>query len=118
MILFYFNVRDPNFFVAFDEFSIHAINESILRALPYVLIFMSLLMVSRVPYPHFFSWLTRSRNTFRAVAETAIVFALLLVEPAFSLLCAAICFIGVPLIKALPGMIREARYRRSSSLDT
>jgi CDP-diacylglycerol--serine O-phosphatidyltransferase len=118
MILFYFNVRDPDFFIAFDESSIHAINEIILRIMPYALILMSLLMVSRVPYPHFFSWLTRSRNTFRAVAETAIVFALLLVEPALSLLCAAFCFIGVPLVKALPGMLREVRHRRSSSLDT
>ncbi len=111
MLLFYFNVRDPNFFLSFDESVIYAINETILRVAPFLLIFMAMLMVSRVPYPHFFSWMTRRRNTFRAVAETAIIFGLLLVEPAFSLFCAAAVFVVVPLVRAVPDMIREARHK-------
>ena len=114
MLLFYFNVRDPDFFLPFSPEVIDGIHEIILRISPFLLIFMAMLMVSRVPYPHFFSWLTRSRNTFRAVAETAIIFGLLLVEPAFSLLCAAAAFVLVPLIRALPGMVREARHKTNS----
>jgi CDP-diacylglycerol---serine O-phosphatidyltransferase len=109
LLLFYFNVQDPDFLLALDPVWVHNVNEIILRLMPYTLVLMGVLMVTRVPYPHFFSWLTRSRNPFRAVAETVIVFGLLLIEPAFSLLCAALAFAFVPLFRAIPGMIREAR---------
>jgi len=109
LVLFFFNVQDPNFFIPLSEWTIHAIQETTIRLTPYVLIGVGVLMVSRVAYPHFFAWLTRSRNTFRATAETVIVFGLLLVEPAFCLLGAAIGFTLIPVVRALPGQLARLR---------
>ncbi|MCH2100721.1 MAG: CDP-alcohol phosphatidyltransferase family protein [Planctomycetes bacterium] len=110
LVLFFFNVQDPDFLLPLSPEIIHGIQETILRVLPFVMVFVAVLMVSRVPYPHFFSWLTRSRNPFRATAETVIVFGLLLIEPAFCLLGAALAFTLLPAVCALP-----ARLRASSS---
>ncbi len=114
MVLFYFNVQDPDFFIPLAPTTVAVINEIILRTLPFVLVLMAMLMVSRVPYPHFFSWLTRARNPFRAIAETVIVFGLLLVEPAFSLLGAALLFAFVPALRVLPAVLGR---KRKSALE-
>ncbi len=115
MVLFYFNVKDPNFMLPLSEAWVHGIQEYTLRTMPFVLVFVAILMVSRVPYPHFFSWLTRSRNPFRATAETVIVFGLLLIEPAFCLLGAAIAFTLVPAALSMPSRLRSARAEASRS---
>lgn len=115
LVLFFFNVQDPNFLFPLSSEFIHGVQETILRVLPFVLVFVAVLMVSRVPYPHFFSWLTRSRNPFRATAETVIVFGLLLIEPAFCLLGAALGFTLVPAIRALPARLRAGRSEPSQS---
>lgn len=109
MVLFFFNVQDPNFFMPLSEGSIHAVQEATLRLVPYMLVVVGILMVSRVPYPHFFAWMTRSRNTFRATAETVIIFGLLLIEPAFCLLGASAGFTLVPLVRALPEQLARLR---------
>lgn len=109
LVLFFFNVQDPDFLLPLSPEFVHGVQEMILRVLPFVLVFVAVLMVSRVPYPHFFSWLTRSRNPFRATAETVIVFGLLLIEPAFCLLGAALGFTLVPAIRALPARLRAGR---------
>ncbi|MAW60342.1 MAG: hypothetical protein CMJ94_05850 [Planctomycetes bacterium] len=113
LVLFFFNIQDPDFLLPLAPEVVHGIQEFILRTLPFILVFVAVLMVSRVPYPHFFSWLTRSRNPFRATAETVIVFGLLLIEPAFCLLGAALGFTLVPALRALPGQWR-ARHSVSS----
>lgn len=115
LVLFFFNVQDPDFLIGLSPEFIHGVQEAILRVLPFVLVFVAILMVSRVPYPHFFSWLTRSRNPFRATAETVIVFGLLLIEPAFCLLGAALGFTLVPAIRALPARLRAWRSEASQS---
>ena len=98
-----------------SEAWVHGIQEYTLRTMPFVLVFVAILMVSRVPYPHFFSWLTRSRNPFRATAETVIVFGLLLIEPAFCLLGAALAFTLVPAALSMPSRLRSARSEASRS---
>lgn len=110
LVLFFFNVQDPDFIVPLGPEVVYAIQHTILRMLPFVLVGVAVLMVSRVPYPHFFSWLTRSRNPFRATAETVIVFGLLLIEPAFCLLGATLGFTVVPLVRKLPapGFLRRS----------
>lgn len=115
LVLFFFNVQDPDFLLPLSPEFVHGVQEAILRVLPFVLVFVAVLMVSRVPYPHFFSWLTRSRNPFRATAETVIVFGLLLIEPAFCLLGAALGFTLVPALRALPARLRAGRSDSSSS---
>lgn len=115
LVLFFFNIQDPDFLLPLSPEFVHGVQEAILRVLPFVLVFVAVLMVSRVPYPHFFSWLTRSRNPFRATAETVIVFGLLLIEPAFCLLGAALGFTLVPALRALPARWRAGRSDTSSS---
>lgn len=109
LVLFFFNVQDPSFMLSLSEPAVYWIQETILRVLPFSLVLVAVLMVSRVPYPHFFSWLTRSRNPFRATAETVIVFGLLLVEPAFCLLGAALGFTLIPALRSLPAQLRARR---------
>lgn len=115
MVLFFFNVKDPDFLLPLSEAWVLGIQELILRTLPFVLVFVAILMVSRVPYPHFFSWLTRSRNPFRATAETAIVFSLLLIEPAFCLFGAALAFTLIPAVRAMPSRLRSAKSEASQT---
>lgn len=115
MVLFYFNVKDPDFLIPLSEAWVHGIQEYTLRTMPFVLFFVAILMVSRIPYPHFFSWLTRSRNPFRATAEMVIVIGLLLIEPAFCLLVAALAFTLIPAILAMPSWWRSVRAARSQA---
>lgn len=109
MVLFFFNVQDPNFLIPLSPEVVHGVQEWLLRTLPFFLVLVAALMVTRIPYPHFFTWLTRSRNPFRATAETVLVFGLLLIEPAFCLLGAALSFALIPAVRALPARLRAAR---------
>ena len=62
-------------------------------------------MVTQIPYPHFFSWMTRNRAPFRALAETAVIFGFLMVEPELALFLSGFAFVFIPAIRALPSLL-------------
>mgnify|MGYP006158920537 CR=1 FL=1 len=113
LILLYFGLADPNFVFPVDIALLEIIREVILRSAPFLLILSAVLMVTQVPYPHFFSWMTRDRPPFKALAETAVIFGLLMVEPELALFFSGFGFAFIPAIRALPALLK----RNSSSMS-
>ena len=102
MVLLYFGLADPNFIFPVDRDLLAIIRETLLRSGPFLLVVLGILMVTRLPYPHFFAWLTRDRKPFKALAETAIIFGLLMVEPELALFLSGFLFAFVPVLMHLP----------------
>jgi CDP-diacylglycerol--serine O-phosphatidyltransferase len=115
LLLFYFGVADPNFLFGHDEFLIHAVRTTTLQVMPFLLVVVGALMVTRLPFPHFVAWATRVRNPFQRLAEMVILFGMLLVEPELALLLLSIFFIAFP---ALLSSFRALRGRLKRSTDS
>lgn len=79
----------------------------ILRLIPVSLIGLALLMVSRVPYPHFFAWMTRSRQPVKTLAKFVVLAGLLFLEPEFALMLMALLFVLVPALRSFPSLLRK-----------
>lgn len=109
LVLFWFGVADPNFVLPLGEAGIAAVRGTILRVQPFLLILLAALMVSRVPYPHLASHLTKTRRPFSVVAEAVLTLGVLLVEPELALLLATLLFVALPLIVAAQAAVRRKR---------
>ncbi len=96
MVLFFFGVRDPSFLLPLGPEVLAGIQEVLLRTLPFVLLLQAALMVSRVPYPHFATWLTRPRRPFPLLAEVVFITGLLLLEPELAVLLTGFLFMALP----------------------
>ena len=107
LVLFYFAIAEPDFLLPVSSGVIGVVHESTLRAMPFLLLFLAVLMVSRVPFPHFVAWLTRERHPFQRMAEIVIILGLLLIEPEFALLLAAISFITIPGVRSVLATARR-----------
>ena len=105
LILLFFGLADPDFVFPVDVALLEIIREVILRCAPFLLILVAILMVTQIPYPHFFSWMTRNRAPFRALAETAVIFGFLMVEPELALFLSGFAFVFIPAIRALPSLL-------------
>ena len=70
-------------------------------------------MVSRIPYPHLASWLTRNRSPFRTTAEFVLVGGLLLIEPEAALFLVGVAFTLIPLAATLPRSLVPSRAAQS-----
>ncbi len=106
MVLLYFGLQDTAIFVVSDSL-LHTIQVALVWAAPYVTILLGILMVSRVPYPHFFSWMTRHRAPVRALAEVVILAGLLMVEPEIALFLSISLYLAVPPLLHIPAMLRQ-----------
>lgn len=112
MVLFFFGIRDTKLFTVTPEME-HNVQYTIVLATPMVLLLLALLMVSRVPYPHFFSWMTGSTRPVNTLAKFVVLFGLLFLEPELALLLMAILFVFVPLLRDIPAMLRASRPKRN-----
>lgn len=100
MTLLYFGIADIKFFDIGPEL-MHSIREGLLYAMPFVLIVLGVLMVSRVPYPHFFAWMTRSKKPVGTLAKFIFLFGFMFLEPEACLFVFGFCYTLVPLLRML-----------------
>ena len=68
LVLLWHGVTDTRV-VRFSPETVAAVREWILVALPFVILLMALLMVSRIPYPHFTAWMGRARGPVAPLAK-------------------------------------------------
>ncbi|MCP4091812.1 MAG: hypothetical protein GY747_00030 [Planctomycetes bacterium] len=108
LVLFFFGVEDIKIFTL-DEHVLYGLQYWSLVMIPFLLMGLGLLMVSRVPYPHFFAWMTRSRRPVKTLAKFVVLFALLFLEPELAMVFMAGLFVFVPLIRDLPSMFRKTQ---------
>ena len=113
MVLFYFGISDTKLIAVSPELE-QSVQFAIVIITPIVLLLLALLMVSRVPYPHFFDWMTRSTRPVNTLAKFVVLFGLLFLEPEFALLFMALLFVFVPLVRDIPAMLRAARPKSTS----
>lgn len=108
LVLFFFGVEDIELFTI-DADVIFALQYWSLVVIPFLLMGLGLLMVSRVPYPHFFAWMTRSRRPVKTLAKFIVLFGLLFLEPELAMVFMAGLFVFVPLVRDLPSMFRKSQ---------
>jgi CDP-diacylglycerol--serine O-phosphatidyltransferase len=106
LVLFFFGVEDIKIFTV-EESILFAVQYWSLVVIPFLLVGLGLLMVSRVPYPHFFAWMTRSRRPVKTLAKFVVLFALLFLEPELAMVFMACLFVFIPLIRDLPSLFRK-----------
>lgn len=104
-VLLFFGI-ETMMLVTVPEETIGFIRTWILRLIPVSLIGLALLMVSRVPYPHFFAWMTRSRQPVKTLAKFVVLAGLLFLEPELALMLMALLFVLVPPLRSLPTLLR------------
>ncbi|MDP6964158.1 MAG: CDP-alcohol phosphatidyltransferase family protein [Planctomycetota bacterium] len=97
MSLLYFGIADIKF-VEISSQVVLIVRESLLYAMPFILILMGVLMVSRVPFPHFFAWMTRSKAPVATLAKFIFMFGFMFIEPEACLFLFSFCYTLVPII--------------------
>lgn len=108
LVLLYFGVEDTRI-VRFEPGTVVAIREAILISLPFLILATALLMVSRVPYPHFAGWMTRARGPVAPLAKIVVLVGLLTLEPELALTAFVLTYALVPLLANLPLVWRQLR---------
>ncbi len=108
LVLLYFGIEDTRI-VHFSPAAVEWVREAILIALPFLIVITALLMVSRIPYPHFMGWMGRSRGPVAPLAKIVIFIGLLTVEPELALAGFALLYAFVPLALNLPLAWRQLR---------
>lgn len=106
IVLFYFGIADTKL-VHFSAEELHFMRYWSVVLVPILLLLLALLMVSRVPYPHFFAWMTRSRAPVKTLAKFVVLLGILFLEPEIALVIMAVLYIFVPLLKNLPSTFRR-----------
>jgi CDP-diacylglycerol---serine O-phosphatidyltransferase len=97
MALLYFGIADIKFFDV-SETTILFVREWLLYSMPFILIVMGVLMVSRVPFPHFFAWMTRSKKPVATLAKFIFMFGFMFLEPEACLFIFSFCYTLVPIL--------------------
>jgi CDP-diacylglycerol--serine O-phosphatidyltransferase len=115
LVLFYFGIADPDFIFPVSDGFIHFFRESTLRALPFLLVLLAILMVSNLSFPHFMAWLTRARHPFQRTAEVVILLSLLFVEPELALFLLAVSFIFLPSVIGVFKILRKRSSKQAES---
>jgi CDP-diacylglycerol--serine O-phosphatidyltransferase len=108
LVLLFFGITDTRI-VNFSPTVILWVREGILIALPFLLLAMALLMVSRIPYPHFSGWLTRARGPVAPLAKIVLFIGLLTLEPELAIATFGLLYALVPLCLNLPLTWRHLR---------
>jgi CDP-diacylglycerol--serine O-phosphatidyltransferase len=107
-VLLWFGVADTRV-VQFAPATVAAIRESILVLLPFLILLTALLMVSRIPYPHFTAWMGRARGPVAPLAKIVLFVGLLTLEPELALAAFGLGYALVPLLANLPSAWRQLR---------
>lgn len=108
LVLLWHGITDTRV-VRFRPETIAAVREGILVALPFVILLMALLMVSRIPYPHFTAWMGRARGPVAPLAKIVLFVGLLTLEPELALAAFALAYALIPLVANFPSVIRQLR---------
>ncbi|MBC8330307.1 MAG: CDP-alcohol phosphatidyltransferase family protein [Planctomycetes bacterium] len=114
LTLFYFGVPDVKFIEVSDRM-IELVRSTTLHLAPFLLLCLGMLMVTRLPFPHFVAWATRVRNPFQRLAEMVIIFGLLLTEPELALVLLSVLFIAFPAVLAMVRLLRARLLRRRTA---
>ncbi len=109
LVLLWFGLEDTYLFHLAPE-SLHLVRESVLVAIPFVLLGLALLMVSRVPYPHLVTTMMRSRAPIGTLAKVVLFLGLFALEPELALALMSLAYAVVPLLENLPLAWRELRH--------
>ena len=96
MSLLYFGIVDVKFFNVSIEIA-ESVRYWLLYFMPVGLLLMGLLMVSRIPYPHFFAWMTRSKNHVATLAKFIFFLGIMFLEPEVCLFVFSFCYTIIPL---------------------
>lgn len=107
-VLLWYGIEDTRV-VRFAPETVAAIREWILVALPFLILLMALLMVSRIPYPHFTAWMGRSRGPVAPLAKIVVLVGLLTIEPELALTAFGLAYALIPLIANFPSVLRQLR---------
>ena len=97
MVLLFFGIGEIKFFDVSSDFVLR-IQEIMLYTMPLMLVLMGVLMVSRVPFPHFFAWMTRSDRPVATLAKFIFMFGFMCLEPEACLFLFSCCYTLVPII--------------------
>ncbi|MDA0667825.1 MAG: CDP-alcohol phosphatidyltransferase family protein [Planctomycetota bacterium] len=106
LVLFYFGIADTKLFNV-SAGAIAWVNAAIIYLIPILLLLLALLMVARVPYPHFFAWMMRSTRPVSTLAKFVVVFGILFLEPELALLAMSLIYVFIPMLRDLPAMARS-----------
>lgn len=110
LVLFFFGISDTKLFHV-STAAVEMTQVVIVYMIPGALLLLALLMVSRVPYPHFFAWMMRSKRPVATLAKFVVMFGLLFLEPEVALLGMSLVFVLVPLARDIPAILRSLRSR-------
>lgn len=108
LVLLWYGVEDTRV-VRFAPETIALVRETILVALPFLLLLLALLMVSRIPYPHFTAWMGRARGPVAPLAKIVIFVGLLTIEPELALAGFGLAYALIPLIANFGTALRQLR---------
>jgi len=108
LVLFYFGISDTQLMTV-SENMVGMVHGIIVYSIPVMLLLLALLMVARVPYPHFFAWMMRSKRPVSTLAKFVVVFGLLFLEPEIALLGMSLIYVFIPLLRDLPAMARSIK---------
>ncbi len=108
LVLLWYGIVDTRV-VRFAPDTIELVRDGILIALPFVILLMALLMVSRIPYPHFTAWMGRARGPVAPLAKIVLFVGLLTLEPELALAGFALAYALIPLIANFPSVLRQLR---------
>ena len=97
-----------------------AVHVVLRRAFPFTLPVLGLLMISRVRYTHFLSWVRRERKVFPFLAQALVTLLLLLYEPQIALAIGFLAYassgpIGEVVVRVLPSALRGSAPRTPRS---
>ena len=112
LTLAYFGIVDTKL-VDLTPDAVFAVQSLMLRLTPFLILVMAMLMVSRAPYPHVFSWMTRSTRPVATLAKFVVLIGVLLLEPEIALLAAALLFAFLPPVLLVPRLLRARRRARA-----
>jgi len=108
LVLLWYGIEDTRV-VRFSPETIEMTREGILIALPFVILLMALLMVSRIPYPHFTAWMRRARGPVAPLAKIVLFVGLLTLEPELALAGFALAYALIPAVANFPSALRQLR---------
>ena len=91
--------------------------DAIVQALPLVLVFVGLLMVSRVPYPHAMHAMVKGRHSFPFLAGLVVLIGIAAVEWQFALVAVTLGYVASGLLLAGYRLVTTGRIGRKGDDD-
>lgn len=108
LVLLWYGIEETRV-VQFSPHTVLVVREWILISLPFLILLMALLMVSRIPYPHFTAWMGRARGPVAPLAKIVLFVGLLTLEPELALAAFGLSYALIPLMMNLRSVFRQLR---------